>query len=887
VTSANDAAPQTPPTAEHRRLAEAPADTDPWKVWGPYVSGRQWGTVREDYSADGDGWGYFPFDHAHLRAYRWGEDGLAGLCDRFGFLNLGLALWNGQDDRLKERCFGVTNAQGNHGEDVKEYWWATDATPTHSFGQWLYRYPQQAFPYAELVAENGRRGRGDEEYELSDTGILEGDRFFDVQVTHAKATPTDICIEITATNHGQKAASLDLLPQLWFRNTWSWGRDDRVPSLTLADSRTVVAEHGYLGRYRVTADGAPRILFCDNETNAHALYGDRAQQSTDYPKDAINRAVVHSQGDATNPEQHGTKAAFWYHFDAVAPGGSVTVRLRMRSEREAESLGQETPFAEVVETRRGEADEFYAAVIPQTVSDEDRHIARRAFAGLLWGKQLYRYDVSQWLEGDPAQPTPPPQRLARQPDGRNTSWQHLALADIISMPDEWEYPWFATWDLAFHCVALAHVDPEFAKEQLVLMCREWAMAQNGQLPAYEWNFSDANPPVHAWAAWQVYRIDGTQDQSFLIRIFTKQLLNFAWWVNRKDADGSNLFEGGFLGMDNIGLFDRSEPLPHGQRLEQSDATSWMGFFCLSMLRMAIELARHDVAWDSSATKFLEHFLGIAEAMEQFGSHNVSVWDEQDGFYYDVLVHPDGGYQQFKVRSMVGLLPLMAVAVAPPWVETELPDFTARLQWLRERRPHLTDAILTTGHRGEQQHTLSLVDPSRLGRMLTRMLDEGEFLSRHGLRSVSAAYRDGYTAQVDGTTLSLAYTPGESDSGLFGGNSNWRGPVWFPVNILLLDALRTYASGAGEGFVRELPTGSGHERSMAQIAHDLEQRLVDLFRLGPDGRRPGDPRHVPTGPLWAAHPTFSEYFHGDTGAGLGASHQTGWTAMVAHLICTTD
>ncbi len=869
-------------------MAEAPADTDPWKVWGPYVSGRQWGTVREDYSADGNAWDYFPFDHAHLRAYRWGEDGLAGLCDRYGFLNLGLALWNGRDDRLKERIFGLTNAQGNHGEDAKEYWWALDATPTHSFGQWLYRYPQQAFPYAELVAENGRRGRGDEEYELSDTGILEGDRFFDVQVTHAKGSPTDICVEVTATNHGPDAAPLDLLPQLWFRNTWSWGRDARTPTLTLAeDGRTVVAEHGYLGRYRVTAEGSPRVLFCDNETNVHPLYGDDAPQATAYPKDAIHRAVVHGQADAANPENSGTKAAFWYHFDAVPSGESVTVRLRMRNDNDGEPFEQATPFAQVVETRRREADEFYAAVIPGSVSEEDRHVARRAFAGLLWGKQLYRYDVSRWLEGDPAQPTPPPQRLARQPEGRNTSWQHLALTDIISMPDEWEYPWFATWDLAFHCVALAHLDPEFAKEQLVLMCREWAMAPSGQLPAYEWNFSDANPPVHAWAAWQVYQIDGAQDQSFLIRVFTKLLLNFAWWVNRKDADGSNLFEGGFLGMDNIGLFDRSEPLPHGQRLEQSDATSWMGFFCLSMLRMAIELARHDVAWDSSATKFLEHFLGIAEAMEQFGSHDVSVWDEDDGFYYDVLVQPDGNFQQFKVRSMVGLLPLMAVAVAPPWVESELPDFTARLQWLRERRPHLTDAIITTGHRGGQQHTLSLVDPSRLGRLLTRMLDEGEFLSPHGLRSVSAAYRDGYTAQVDGTTLSLAYTPGESDSGLFGGNSNWRGPVWFPVNILLLDALRTYASGAGEGFVRELPTGSARERSMAQIARDLEQRLVDLFRLGPDGRRPGDPRHVPTGPLWAPHPTFSEYFHGDTGAGLGASHQTGWTAMVAHLICTAD
>ena len=874
-------------TPEHARLAQAPSDADPWKLWGPYVSGRQWGTVREDYSADGDAWGSFPFDHAHLRAYRWGEDGLAGLCDRFGFLNLGLALWNRADDRLKERLFGLTNAQGNHGEDVKEYWWALDATPTHSFGQWLYRYPQQAFPYAELVAENARRDRGDEEFELSDTGILEGDRFFDVQVTHAKASPTDICLEVTATNHGPDPAPLDLVPQLWFRNTWSWGRDDRVPSLTLADDgRAVVAEHGHLGRYRVRPEGSPRILFCDNETNAHALYGNGAPQATAYPKDAINRAVVHGETGAANPARHGTKAGFWYHFGAVAPGASVTVRVRMSSTNDGESADAAMSFDDVLVARRREADEFYAAVIPESATPEDRQVARRAFAGLLWGKQLYRYDVARWLEGDPAQPAPPPQRRARQPRGRNTAWTNLALADVISMPDDWEYPWFATWDLAFHCVALAHVDPEFAKAQLVLLCREWAMHPNGQLPAYEWNFSDVNPPVHAWAAWQVYRIDGSRDRSFLIRVFTKQLLNFAWWVNRKDADGSNLFEGGFLGMDNIGLFDRSAPLPGGQRLEQSDATSWMGFFCLSMLRIATELAREEPAWDSSATKFLEHFLGIAEAMEQFGSRDASVWDEQDGFYYDVLVQPDGSYQQFRVRSMVGLLPLMAVAVSPEWVESELPDFTARLAWLREHRAHLTDAVLTTAHDGRRRRTLSLVDPARFGRIVTRMLDEREFLSPHGLRSVSAAYRDGYTAQVEGASVSMRYTPGESDSALFGGNSNWRGPVWFPPNILLLDALRTWAEGAGAGFTLELPTGSGHECSLLDVARELEQRLVALFRPGPDGRRPGDPRHVPTGPLWAPHPTFSEYFHGDTGAGLGASHQTGWTAMVAHLICAT-
>ncbi|HET8600031.1 MAG TPA: glucosidase, partial [Segeticoccus sp.] len=777
-------------TPEHRRLAEAPSDDDPWKLWGPYVSGRQWGTVREDYSADGDAWASFPFDHAHRRAYRWGEDGIAGICDRFGFLNLAVALWNGQDDRLKERYFGLTNAQGNHGEDAKEYWWALDATPTHSWAQSLYRYPQQRFPYAELVAENGRRGRGDEEFELSDTGVLADDRFFDVVTTHAKASPTDICVEVTATNRGPDPAPLDLVPQLWFRNTWSWGADDRRPSLRVVDAGegagagaragvAVQAEHGWLGRYLVTAEGDPRVLVCDNETNFKGLYGDTPPGASAHPKDAVDRAIVHGDESLLNPAAEGTKAAFWYHVDAVAPGESVTVRLRLRR-RDGDEKGSSTPeFDTVLDRRRQEADAFYASVIPARPPEEDRQVARRAFAGLLWGKQLYRYDVRQWLEGDPAGPPPPPQRRAPEPRGRNTSWKHVALADVISMPDEWEYPWFATWDLAFHCVALAHVDPEFAKAQLVLLCREWAMHANGQLPAYEWNFSDVNPPVHAWAAWQVYCLDGRRDRSFLIRVFTKQLLNFEWWVNRKDEDGSDLFEGGFLGMDNIALFDRSEPLPGGERLEQSDATGWMGFFCLSMLRIALELARHEPAWDSAATKFLQHFLGIAEAMERFGSQGVSLWNDEDGFFYDALVQPGDGVRQLQVRSMVGLLPLLGVTVAPDWVPRELPDFTARLQWLRQHRPELTEALITTERSGHPEQTLALVDPARFPRVLARMLDEREFLSPHGIRSLSAVYRDGFSTRVDGSTLSLRYVPAESDTGLFGGNSNWRGPVWFP------------------------------------------------------------------------------------------------------------
>ncbi|AKU17272.1 MGH1-like glycoside hydrolase domain-containing protein [Luteipulveratus mongoliensis] len=866
-------------TAEHARLAESPGDLDPWRLWGPYVSGRQWGTVREDYSADGNAWESFPFDHAHTRAYRWGEDGIAGLTDRYGFLNVAVAMWNGQDDRLKERLFGLTNAQGNHGEDAKEYWWHLDATPTHSYAQYLYRYPQAAFPYQQLVEENGRRGFGDDELELADTGILDGNRFFDVTVTHAKANPYDVVVRLEATNHGPDAAPLDLLPHVWFRNTWSWGRDDRRPTIRAVEGGVEI-EHDWLGHYRMSASDGARVLLCDNETNVSATFGVEGEDPA-HPKDAINRAVVH--GDESLLATHvGTKAAFWWHYDAVQPGETVTVTLRLTRDDQGDA-GLDGAD-EIVSGRQADADAFYATVVPADVSDEDRTVARRAFAGLLWCKQLFRYDIRQWLEGDPAQPPPPPERLAAQPKGRNTEWQTLSLADIISMPDEWEYPWFASWDLAFHCVALAHVDPAFAKEQLVLMCREWAMHPNGQLPAYEWNFSDVNPPVHAWAVWRVYQLDGAQDNDFLIRVFSKLMLNFGWWVNRKDSDGSNLFEGGFLGMDNVGPFDRSQPLPDGHRLEQSDATSWMAFFCLNMLRIAWELARVDRAWDEAATKFLEHFLSIAEAMESFGTNNISLWNDEDGFFYDAVVDDDGSGSQVPVRSMVGLLPLMAVAVEPDWVPQELPDYTSRMQWLLKRRPELTDAVVHSEYDGQPDTTLSLLTPERLTRILTRMLDEREFLSPYGIRSLSAIYRDGINIDLEGSSLPIAYAPGEAQSGLFGGNSNWRGPVWFPVNVLLTDALRTYATDLGRELEIEYPTGSGNHVPLREIVTDLEQRLVRMFRAGEDGRRPGDPRHVPTGDLWQAHPTFSEYFHGDTGAGLGASHQTGWTAMVAHLIC---
>jgi len=875
-------------TAEHARLAESPSAGGPWRLWGPYLAGRQWGTVREDYSADGDAWAYLPFEQARSRAYRWGEDGLGGICDRFGFLNLSVALWNGQDPFLKERLFGLTNAEGNHGEDAKEYWWAVDGTPTHSYMSWLYRYPQAEFPYQRLREENASRGRADREFELADTGILAENRFFDVRVDYAKAGTDDICAVLTVTNNGPDPAPLDVLPQVWFRNTWAWGTDDRTPRIDLIDPeligaqlRAVECNHGFLGRYVVSAQGKPQVLFCSNETNSIELFG-APENRTPFTKDGIDRRVVRGDLDAVNPAGHGTKAAFWYHFDAIEPGGSATIRLRMSTEQ-PDSDTFDAGFEAVLADRRQEADEFYGAVLPEELTAQDANIARRAFAGLLWGKQLYRYDVRRWLAGDPGLPVPPQER--GEPDGRNVTWQHLALADVLSMPDEWEYPWFASWDMAFHCVALAHVDPAFAKEQLLLMCREWAMHPNGQLPAYEWAFSDVNPPVHAWAAWQVYLVDGGRDRDFLIRICTKLLLNFAWWVNNKDADGSNLFEGGFLGMDNIGFFDRSAKLPAGCRLEESDATSWMAVYCLNMLQICLELAMTVPAWDDIATKFLEHFLAIAKATRQFGSQGVSLWDEEDGFFYDVLAHPDGSFQRLRVRSMVGLLPMLAVATVAPEIWTDLPDFSARLSWLRRRRPDLTEGLVTSGASGEAM-MLSLVEAKGLTRLTARMFDEAEFLSPYGIRALSAFYRTPYTAEVNGQELTIDYEPGESRSALFGGNSNWRGPVWFPVNVLLADALRRYAGYLGDTVTVPVPTSGGPELTLDQAADLIDDRLADLFRRGRDGRRPSDGRRIESSddPLWSSHITFSEYFDGDTGEGLGATHQTGWTALVAHLMC---
>ena len=724
------------------------------------------------------------------------------------------------------------------------------------------------------------------EYELSDTGVLDEDRFFDVQVSYAKAAPDDICITVTATNHGPDPAPLHLLPQVWFRNTWSWGRDKRqghltqllAPTLTASGLEAVEAEHGFLGRYVLAAEGAPKVLCCDNETDAVTLFGDRRNASK-YPKDGINRRVVHGDKSAINPSDSGTKAAFWYRWDAVAPGETVTVKLRLTTDEPVDGMFGDA-FDQVFADRKAEADAFYATVIHPGLSDDDRHVARRAYAGLLWTKQLYRFDVSQWLDGDPDVPAPADRA---QQGRRNTTWRHVALADVISMPDEWEYPWFAAWDTAFHTIPLAHVDPDFAKEQLVLMCREWAMHPNGQLPAYEWAFGDVNPPVHAWAAWHVYRIDGYRDREFLVRVFTKLLLNFSWWVNRKDADGSNVFEGGFLGMDNIALFDRSAPLPPGYRLEQSDATSWMAFYCQQMFKIALELSRYDKAWDGTATKFLEHFLSIAEAMNAFGSHEVSLWDDEDGFFYDVLVAPDGTPQPMRVRSMVGLLPILGVTEVPHWITQEVPDVTERLRWLQRRRPELVTPLRSRSAPEGRKMLLSLVDQERLRRILTRMFDTEEFLSPFGIRSLSKSTGE-VIAKVGGRDARIEYEPGESRTALFGGNSNWRGPVWFPVNVLLADKLRTLGRFYDDSFTIELPTGSGNHCTLVDAADLIDNSLTRLFRPV-DGKRPADGDRIESSdsPLWREHPTFSEFFDGDTGEGLGATHQTGWTALVAHLL----
>jgi len=852
---------------ERRRLAETPKGRSRWRRWGPYLSERGWGTVREDYSASGEAWEFFPHDHARSRAYRWNEDGLAGICDDRQTLCFALAVWNGRDPILKERIFGLTGNEGNHGEDAKEYWFYLDSTPTHSWMRWRYMYPQAEYPYARLIDENRARGKLDPEFELVDTGIFDDGRYWEITADYAKASPEELLIRIVVRNAGPETATLDLLPTLWFRNTWSWGLDAYKPSIAL-DGNALVVAHRELGRRFLSASGNPTPLFCENETNNQRLWG--VPSPTPYPKDGINDHIV--GGAATvNPRLLGTKAAFHYRLEIPA-GETGAVELRLAEDA---GIGRDE-FDSVMTSRAREADQFYAQLTPAGASEDEALVLRQALAGMLWSKQFYHYDVQRWLDGDPNGPPPPDVRRY----GRNHAWTHLNNMDVISMPDKWEYPWYAAWDLAFHCVALAHVDPEFAKAQLTLLCREWFMHPNGQLPAYEWAFGDVNPPVHAWAALRVHEIAGGGDYDFLERVLHKLLLNFTWWVNRKDSEGSNLFEGGFLGLDNIGPFDRSS-LPVGGVLEQSDGTAWMAMYCQNLLELALILAEHDSIYEDLATKFFEHFALIASAINDKG-----LWDERDGFYYDVL-HSDGNAIPLRARSCVGLLSLAAVTTLGPETMARLPDFMTRTEWFLTNRREGRDVVQhieSPLHAGWRM--LSIVDQERLRRILGPMLDPQEFLSDHGLRALSRFHHDNpLRVDIDGVTATLDYEPGESTSGLFGGNSNWRGPIWFPINYILVEVLRVYHRYLGDSFQVQCPTGSGNDMSLAGVADELAGRLIGIFRRREDGSRPvfGDYRLFQQDPSWNGLIPFHEYFYGDTGAGLGASHQTGWTGLVADLI----
>ncbi len=865
------------PSIERQRLKQAG-----WKRWGPYLSERQWGTVREDYSADGSAWEHFSHDQARSRAYRWGEDGIAGLCDDQQQLCFGLALWNGKDPILKERMFGLTGNEGNHGEDVKEYYFYLDCTPTHSYMKILYKYPQAAYPYAWLVSENRQRGREEPEFELLDTGIFDGDHYFDVTVEYAKFSPEDIAIQISVVNRGPRAATLDLLPTLWFRNTWSWTTDALRPSLEARSDQVIEALHPNLGKRWLYSRNADQLLFTNNDTNSQRLYG--TDNPTPYVKDAFHRYLIHGERTAINPERQGTKAGALHHLEMAA---QATHRLQLRLCDQGDLC---EPFDDRFETilaqRHQEADAFYRELTPDTISDDMRQVQRQAFAGMLWSKQYFHYDVTTWLRGDPGRPGPPPQRK----QGRNAAWIHLDNADVLSMPDAWEYPWFAAWDLAFHAIPLAYVDGDFAKNQLDLMTREWYMHPNGQIPAYEWNFSDVNPPVHAWAAWQVYNIDkrisGQADRAFLERVFQKLLMNFTWWVNRKDTRGKNIFEGGFLGLDNIGVFDRSAPLPTGGFIEQSDGTSWMAMYCLNMLTISLELALENSVYEDMATKFFEHFLYIASAMNHMGN-DTSLWDDEDNFYYDVLHLPDGERIRLKVRSMVGIIPLFAVMTLDAETMAKLPGFLERVEWFIDHRPDLRQNVACMRTPGKQKfRLLSVVWQERLAGILCKLLDEAEFLGDHGIRALSRHHlAHPYVLQLGGDQYRVDYDPAESSSGLFGGNSNWRGPVWFPVNVLLIESLKGFHKYFGSTFSIECPTGSGHHLTLSDVADELTQRLISTFLRDGQGRRPvhGDQQRFQNDPHWRDHLLFHEYFHGDDGSGLGASHQTGWTGLVASLI----
>jgi mannosylglycerate hydrolase MGH1-like protein len=872
--------------AEVARLQEARNAGTPWRKWGPYLSERQWGTVREDYSLDGNAWDYFSHDQARSRAYHWGEDGLAGVSDDQQWLCFSVALWNGKDPILKERLFGLTNSEGNHGEDVKEYYFYLDSTPTHSYMQYLYKYPQAAYPYNDLVQTNKRRTRNDMEYELLDTGIFDGDRYFDVFVEYAKETPEDILIQINVVNRGPEPASVHVLPTLWFRNTWTWAPGSPKPSLRQVsgkNARVVAAAHSQLGERYLYYEGDPRLLFTENETNTARLFG--TPNASPYVKDGINACVVDGRPDAVNPQQTGTKAAAHYTV-SVPSRNTATIRLRLSDAAPTALADPFKHFADTLRARQREADEFYRAVTPARVSDDEARVMRQALAGMLWSKQYFGFDVDLWLEEHGVDPLRPGGRQFR-----NREWFHMVHSHVISMPDKWEYPWYAAWDLAFHAIALSTVDVEFAKAQLDLLLQGWFLHPTGQIPAYEWNFSDVNPPVHAWATIFLYRTDqalyGESDIEFLKRAFAKLALNFSWWINRKDRFGKNLFEGGFLGLDNIGVFDRSAPLPTGGYLEQADGTAWMALFCQNMLEILVELAAQDPIYEDLAVTFAGHFLLIAHAMNQAGGEGM--WDEEDGFYYDVLRRPDGGATRLKVRSMVGLLPLCATTVIEPWQRDRVPRLLAEYTERLRRMPELRESVHPTGpgHLGvAERGIVALVTPDRLRRILSRMLDEREFLSPYGIRALSRYHAEHpYIFTVQGQDYRVNYLPAESDTGMFGGNSNWRGPIWMPVNVLLIRALLSFYLYYGDNFKVECPTGSGNHMNLFEVARDIATRLIRIFLCDASGRRPvyGGTQKFQTDPYWKDDLLFYEYFHGDNGAGLGASHQTGWTGLVAKLI----
>ncbi len=881
--------------AERRRLAESDRRDKHWKRWGPYLSERGWGTVREDYSADGSAWEYFPHDHARSRAYRWNEDGIGGISNRRQHVCFAVALWNGRDPILKERLFGLTGNEGNHGEDVKEIYYYLDSTPTHSYMKFLYKYPQAEFPYLDLINENRRRSKFDPEYELIDTGVFNEDRYFDVFVEYAKADIDDVLIRITVANRGPEAASINVLPTVWLRNDWTWFGIEPTGAIYSQGDQTLVIDHPKPGTRYLHFEDGPEFLFTENETNNERLFN--AANESPYVKDAFNRYVVNGEEAAVNPALRGTKAAANYKLDIPA-GGEVVLRMQLTDStvgvfnEPAKTAAAKSvilgPFNDVFAQRIAEADEFYHELASPDLTEDGKNVQRQAFAGMLWSKQFYHYIVKEWLDGDPAMPKPPASRKT----GRNSNWTHLYNSDVISMPDKWEYPWYAAWDLAFHCIPLALVDAQFAKEQLIVMLREWYMHPNGQIPAYEWAFGDVNPPVHAWAAMRVYQIDkkqrGHADRAFLARIFQKLLLNFTWWVNRKDTDGRNVFEGGFLGLDNIGVFDRSQPLPTGGHLAQSDGTSWMAMYCLNMLTIALELSIEDPTYEDVASKFFEHFVYIADAMNNMGVDNLSLWDENDGFYYDVLHIDSIGYSMpIKIRSMVGLIPLFAVATIDPDLLARLPDFQKRMRWFIDNRPDITECISFARTPGvNERRLLAIINRPKLESVLKYMLNENEFFSPYGLRSLSKFHKDApYVLEFDGQEHRVDYDPAESRSGLFGGNSNWRGPVWYPVNYLMIESLQKLHYYFGESFKIECPTGSGVMMDLWDVSQELSRRLSRLFLKDENGHRPaeGSVEKYGTDPFFKEHLSFYEYFHGDNGSGLGASHQTGWTGLVAKLL----